>query len=73
MKVVFINNKFENKVHDSYTLDKVYEAKQSPIMANMYLILDDSGKKSNIAKYRFITLAEYRQQQLIELLNETDI
>lgn len=82
MKVIFINNK-QNVVFmettgmmsvaqtlSGYTIDKIYEAKQSPIMVNMYLVADDYNIPNNILKSRFQTLAEYRQQRLNELLNE---
>ena len=55
----------------SLTLNNIYEgATVTNIASNTYLITDDDGIQRLFLKTRFITLTEWRQQQIDKILGD---
>lgn len=71
MKVVFIDE--VNNLHSGnqyFTLYKVYEAYQSNMMDNLYIVTNDKGHEVNVRKTRFMPLYQWRNKQIDEILKE---
>lgn len=72
MKLVCIDNKgrADGERHTNLTVDKVYDDKTGQI--NMYkafyIIKDDKGEYNAYHKSRFITLQEWRENKIKEIL-----
>jgi hypothetical protein len=69
MEVVCINNslnEIENKI--DLTIGKIYNAEICKNLKYYYILIDDLGVSSIYLIDRFITLAEFRNQRINEIL-----
>lgn len=57
------------------TLDKVYDTNElyESHYVDKYVIKDDDGNETTYPKFCFITLQEYRDKKVNELLDEIDV
>jgi hypothetical protein len=84
MKVVCINSKLICDDEKGYnmdgiscktikntglTLNKTYEAEQSPVILKYYLLKGDNGIDINRSKKRFIPLSVFRENRLSSILD----
>ena len=71
-KVVCIDVNVKNQNEGHLTLNNVYDAENIPYnyFADSYYILCNDGEVRPKLSNRFVTLAEYRDIQLNNLLNE---
>ena len=69
MKVVCIKKRPDLTIGKIYIiLDKMYNDINNGVNPNSYLLIDDTKKKCWYNGDRFITLEEYREQQLNKIL-----
>jgi hypothetical protein len=73
--VFCIDNNPEGMINETInlvalTLNKSYKVLNEPYTSKTLDILNDDGKKASYRAERFVTLQQWRQRQLENLLNE---
>lgn len=71
-KIVCINNKPMKGVNEktqNLTIGKVYETYDRPDYSSV-VVINDIGNEVNYSSHRFITIEEWRERKLNEILNE---